>query len=215
MVTYKTPSLTVPVTGCFANIGILGSFSVVILSDDDAPPPDDPPPPPKPAAPPKPEPPPKVDPGNVLESPRNLFEACKEIPLDPRQKTNWSDLDEEHRTLAMKDYQDKTKQWHAKYAVQGKTVQWTITVKSIRPRNKYVVIGFHDGDQIVGEATFSESASQALPKLTPGDKIRISGKLKSFVYKPGERSIFLDAASHLSITLDDARSLEAPPDAKK
>lgn len=198
------------------------------------PPPQPPKPEPKPEPKPQPKPEPKpepkpaskpegyveVPPGTdettrAMAGPRNLFEACRELPVDPRQASHWKNLDDKQRQQALREYEDGEKKWHARYAVRGKPVTWTLTVTSAKKRGSRIVMEAREGEQIVIEVIFSETVSPTLPQLRSGDKIRVTATLRSFTFKHGEKTIFIDDASHLDVFLNDARLADDDPPAKK
>ena len=151
-----------------------------------------------------PKPPPDVDPTTyALKSARNLLEACKSLPADPRQLPNWKDLDEDHRKQELQAYETAAKQWNTKYAVREKTVTWTLAVVSVKQKNNIIAMELNDGEQIIVQATFAET-TQKLPKLREGSKISVTGTLRSFTYQAAEKTIFMSTPASLTATLDDA-----------
>jgi hypothetical protein len=197
-----------------------GAFPIPVKKQAPPPPPKpEPKPQPKPAPKPEPKPEPapepkpdevvKLPPGaddttRALASQRNLYEACKSLPTDPKQSVQWSHWEDAQRRQALQKYEDDTKKWNARYGVRGKPVTWTLTVTSVAKRNGRIVVGARDGEQIVVDATFTEAFSQNPPPFKAGEKIRVTGTLRNFIFKHGEKTIFIDDASHLSVFLSEA-----------
>jgi len=153
----------------------------------------------------------------ALATVHHLLAACGEMPADPRQSAHWPDLDEEHQAQAVQQYERDMKHWNATYDVRGKTVTWTLPVASLtRERNRRVVLGLRGGGQITVRVTLSAAASAGeIPKFEDGDKARVTGTLREFVYTPGEKTIFTEVGAKLSVTIDEAYLGDKPPEEKK
>jgi len=173
---------------------------------------------PKPEPEPEPEIPPNLDAiSRALATANNLFDTCREMPVDPRRSPNWPDMDEEHRAPLLRDYETEMKKWNAEHNVRGRMVSWTLHATKAGRKDGRVVLTLQAGEEITVEATFSAAASETkLPDLKDGDnKVRVTGVLRDYQYKHGEKTIFMESGATLSVTLDEAYLGDKPPPAAK